>query len=111
MTIKEEEKTKSFSIKAFLAKNAIITTVIVILSLCASLIYYVEGKNDVKWANLKENHPSIRIERRGESNLLTSTYTLIRIDGTRHVSVQDGANEGSSYSYTLSDIQIYEIIK
>ena len=111
MTIKEEEKPKSFGIKAFIAKHVIITTIIIMLSLTAILVTYIEGKNDAKWANLKDNHPSIRIERRGESNLLTSTYTLIKIDGTRHISVQDGTNTGSSYSYTLSDIQIYEVIR
>ena len=111
MTIKEEEKTKSFNLTSLLRKNAIYIAFGTLFAFAGFIIHHVESNNDAKWLNLKDNHPSIRIERRGESNLLTSTYTLIRIDGTRHISVQDGTNTGSSYSYRLSDIQIYEIIK
>ena len=82
-----------------------------IVVFCGSIAYHVDTKNNTKWANLKENHPAIRIERRNESNLLTNQYSLIKIDGKRHISVKEAADSSTSYSYELSEVQIYETVK
>lgn len=111
MTIKEEETTKPISIKKFISNHSLIISVSVIIGLCLSLVYYVENKNSVKWTKIVDNHPAIKIERRGESNLLTSNYTVVSIDGVYHVSVPSSTDEGSSYSYEIQDIKIYEVIK
>lgn len=111
MTIKEEEKSPTFSLKAFLGKHALLITVALIVAFCGLIVNHVETKNNTKWANLKENHPAIRIERRNESNLLTNQYSLIKIDGKRHISVKEAADSSTSYSYELSEVQIYETIK
>ena len=110
MTIKEE-KTKSFNLSSLLRKNAIYIAFGTLFAFTGFIIHHVESNNEAKWLNLKDNHPSIRIERRGESNLLTNHYLLIKIDGKRHISVKEATDSSTSYSYELSDVQIYETVK
>ncbi len=112
MTITTDEKTeKSPTLRNFLKKHALFLSIFVILSLIAGLVSWVEDKNEQKWEIIKTEHPTLRVNRYNQSNLLTTNYTVIKIDGELHISVPDDKENGSSYSYSLSDINIYEVLK
>ena len=114
MTIKQEpskNKTYAFSRKVMKMLDDYFPIFIIgcIFSLALTFYFVDTYFSDKKIGTIISTHPKLQIVRNEPTNLLTTHYKVVKIDGTYNISVT--YEDGTSISYPLERCHIYEVVE